>query len=340
MAGITYLEEFSQESLRGLVDETVANAQSTLADRFLPNINVYSTKFAYDIIKTNAYIGAYIGYGAEPPVIDRDAVASMAGELGKMGIKSIVTEEELLALNQARSNSEKSAIIDKLLIDGIKLVEAIQRRIYVTKMETITKGEFVYKKNGVDVRVDFGVPADHKVALTAGNDWDVADHDVITDLMTWVEKYVETNGKVPDAILMSRKAFTKLMKNNAIIAEARGSETLVRRVSEAEVQSVLQGYGLPAITIVDDRTVTIKDMYTDAIQTIEVLPENRVVFVSDGLGEYLLGPTVENEFEPGIFLGAYDERNPIRSVFESVAAGFPALKTPDLLFHADVYTVA
>lgn len=338
MAGITHLEDFQKPALRGLVDESVKDAQPTLGDTFLPSVNVYSTKFAYDIIKNSKYIGAMIGYGAEPPVVDRDAVANMSGELAKMGLKYIATEEELLALNQARSNSEKQGIIDSLTVESLKLVEAIQRRVAITKMEAVAKGTFTYNKNGVKVSVDFGVPAAHKVALTGGADWDVTNRDVIADLLGFMETYEDSTGRTPEHMLMSRQAFGKLMRNTVIIAEA-GKPTGVTRATEADVQAVLESNGLPRVTILTDRKVTVKDVYTGNMETIEYMPENRVVFVSQGLGEFLFGPTVENNFEPGIALSAYDKDEPIQSILRAVATGFPAIKSPELLFHADVYTV-
>lgn len=337
MAGITHLKEFQKPALRGLVDATVQDAVPTLGDRFLPNANTYSNTFSYDIIKTNKYIGAMIGYGSEPPVVDRDAVASKMGEIAKMGLKYIATEEELLALHQARNEGEKSAMVDKLTIKGVDLVQAIQRRIGVIKMEALTKGNFAYNKNGVKVSVDFGVPAEHKVALTSPNDWNDTARDVIADLLGWVATYEATNGQSPSVILMSREAQAKLLRNNIIITEA-GRPVGSTRVSEKELNEVLGGFGLPPIQIVADRRVTVKDIYTGNDEVIEFFPANRVVMLSEGIGEFLLGPTVENEFQPGIALEAKDKDEPIQSILRAVAAGFPALEKPSLIFHADVYT--
>lgn len=337
MAGITHLKEFQKPALRGLVDATVQDAVPTLGDRFLPNSNVYSNTFAYDIVKTNKYIGAMIGYGAEPPVVDRDAVASKMGEIAKMGLKYIVTEEELLALNQARNDAEQAAMIDKLTLKGVDLVNAIQRRIDVIKMEALAKGKFEYNKNGVKVAVDFGVPAEHKVALTAGSDWDEVNHDVIGDLLSWVDTYSNTNGQAPDVILMSREANAKLLRNANIATEA-GRPVGSTRVSQAELNAVLDGFGLPPIQVVNDRKVTVRNVYTGQNEVIEFMPVNRVVMLSEGIGEFLLGPTVENEFQPGIALDAYDKEEPIESILRAVAAGFPAIEKPSLIFHADVYT--
>lgn len=338
MAGITHFEEFQKPTLRGLVDESIKDRTIQLGDKFLPNMNVYSTEVAYDIIKTSKYIAPMIGYGAEPPVVDRDAVSrALRGEVGKMGIKHIVTEEELLKLNMSRSEAEQRGLIDALTVAGIRLVEAIQRRVDVMKMQALTLGTFTHVKNNVKINVDFGIPAEHKVALTDGADWDVASRDVIQDLLDFTAVYEDSNGLMPETILISRQAFMKLTKNEVIIAEV-GREN-IRRASEADVQAVMQFHGLPTFTIVGDRKVTVRNIYTDGVEVIEYMPENRLVFLSEGIGDFMFAPTVENDFEPGIVLLAHDDRNPIRSSMEAIAAGFPAVRNPYLIMHADVYTV-
>lgn len=338
MAGITHLQEFQEPALRGLVDETVQATVPTQVDAFMPNSTTYSSTFAYDIVKQNSHIAAMIGYGAEPPVVDRDAVASKMGEIAKFGLKYIATEEELLALHQARSNSEKSAMVDKLTVKSASLVQAMQRRIQVSKAEALFKGTFTYNKNGVKIALDYGIPAEHKVALTDGADWDEANRDVIGDLLNFVETYEKNNGKTPDVILMSREAQAKLLRNANVIVEA-GRPTGSTRVSQAELNAVLEGFGLPPIQIITDRKVTVKDIYTGLDETIEFFPVNRVVMLSKGVGNFLLGPTVESNFEPRIALTAKDKDEPIESVIRTVAAGAPVVDKPDLIFHADVFTV-
>lgn len=336
MAGITHLAEFQKPALRGLVDVTVQERVPTLADAFMPDDQIYSTTFAYDIIKQSTHIAAMIGYGAEPPVIDRDAVASKMGELAKMGLKYIATEEELLALNQARSDSEHSAMVDRLTVKSVDLVNALQLRVNVSKMEAITKGVFTYNKNGVKINVDYGIPAANKVALTGANTWNTAGADVIGNLLEWVATYEAANGKQPDVILMSREVQALLLKNSVIVAEA-GRSINSGRVSVEELNSVLGGYGLPPVQVVANRKVTVKDIYTGLDEVIEFMPVNRVVFASAGVGNFVYGPTVENDYQPGIDLRAYDKFEPIESVIRVAAAGFPIVNAPSLLFHADVY---
>jgi len=340
MSGIEQLKEFSKPALRGLVDalENEKLNAPTLGDRYLPNDQIFSTTFAYDIIKKTNHIAAMIGYGAEPPVMDRDAVASKMGEIAKMGLKYIATEEELLALHQARSNSEKSAMVERLITKGADLVQALQRRVDVAKMEAIAKGTFNYNKNGAKIVVDYGIPAEQKIALTSPDDWSAPDHDVIGDLLNWNDLYVTNNGKQADVILLPREVQALLLKNAVIVNEARGANSGSARVSVNELTTVLGGYGLPPVQVVDNRKITVRDVYTGQDELVEFFPVNRVVFVGEGLGNFVYGPTVENDYQPGINLRAYDKFEPIQSILRVAAAGFPIVNTPSLLLHADVFT--
>lgn len=338
MTGITHLEEFAQPTLQGIVDATVENTIPAFADRFLPDENIYSPNFTYDIFKANPSIAGFVGYGSEPPIMDRDEVAKGVGEVAKMGHKYIMTYEELMALHQARSTGEKTALLDKLTFKNAKLVENIKKLASVSKLQAIAQGRFTYDRNQVKIDVDYKIPAAHKIALTTGNDWADSNHDVIGDLIAWDKTYSDNNGKSADVILMTRETQALLLKNAVIVTES-GRPVGATRVSVEELNSVLGAYSLPAIQVVTERFNKFKDDYTGELITQELFPVNRVVFVSEGVGKFYYGPTLENNMAPGIVLLAEDLRQPIRSVVESHAAGFPVIEQPSLLLHADVYTV-
>lgn len=334
MAGIEHLKEMQEPALRGLTVQIKDNTAPTLADRFLPDGQTFSTTFAYDIVKKSNHIAAYIGYGAEPPVIDRDAVAHKMGEVAKLGLKYIATEEELLALNQARSDAEKSAMVEQLTVKAADLVKALQKRVDVSKLEALLKGTFSYNKNGVKINVSYGIGAPDVKSGT--ETWDKTSAKPLSDLIAWNDAYMTKNGKAADAIIMSREALALLQTNSEIIAEARGTNGASSRVSVNEVNDVLAGYGLPAIQVQVQRSITVKDVYTGADEVIEFLPKFRVVFASAGAGQFLYGPTVENDYKPGVDLRAYDKFEPIQSIIRVAAAGVPVIENPDLIFHADV----
>ncbi|MFD2924175.1 major capsid protein [Halobacillus naozhouensis] len=340
MAGITHLEAFQGPALRALVDETERDVELNIADRFLPTEETFSRQFAYDIVKNNRYIAAYIGYGAEPPVMDRNAVASKMGEIAYFGLKDIVTYEELQAINEARNDDEQAAVIEKILIKNIDLLDSLRRLMFVAKMEALAKGSHSYNKNNVKYTFDFGIPAENKVALTSGNDFETPDFDIIGFLLEQVDAYANANeGKTPDVMWMSREMNAKLLKNSNIVLESGRPEGSTR-VSQSELRDVLDSFGIPPIQIISERTTQVKDLYSGELVTIELLPVNRIVMLSEGIGSYLLGPTLENNFRPGLFLDAYDKKEPIQSVLRAVGAGFPAPEKPGLIFHIDAYTPA
>ena len=341
MAGITHLAELKQPALRGIV-EVVDNQKLEVQDsvlNFLPDEYTYDQEFAYNVVSSSSQMGAMIGIGNEPPIRDRDAVARRMGELAKFGWKDIVTENELLKLHNPRNDGEFKALVDKLVADGATVVSELRDRINVTKAQALTTGRVSYDANNVKVDVDFteDIPAEHKIALTGADTWANPEHDVIGDLIAWDQQYQDTNGKQADAILMTRQTQALLLKNAVIVNEAAGVANSGRgRVSNAELNSVLGGYGLPAISIVMKTSASAKNPYTGEMETIEIYPEGRVIFVSNGVGKFLLGPTVENNFQPGIVLQAYDKHEPIQSVLRAVAIGFPIIENPSLLLYADV----
>ncbi|OIB03502.1 major capsid protein E [Paenibacillus sp. LC231] len=335
MAQISQYQEMQKPALRGLVNAVLKDRAKApkIADRFLPNDNIDSSTFAYDIVKKSTHIAAMIGYGAEPPVVDRDAVAQVAGEVAKLGLKYIATEEELLAIASARSNDSKRAAIDKLITKGVDLIDAILLRVDVMKLEALTKGTFTYNKNAVKIDIDFGVPAANKVT----SDWTIPDHDVIGDLLDWIKKFQDANGgQSPAEIWLSRDIQRLLLKNAVIVSEVGRPVNGAGRVNAEELTKVLGAYGIPPIRVVTNRSVTVKDIYSGEEETIEFMPINRVVMLGEGIGNFLFGPTVENDYKPGIVLDAYDKIEPIQSVMRAVAAGFPAIDTPSLIFYADV----
>src|SRR5690625_6276852 len=76
------------------------------------------------------------------------------------------------------------------------------------------------------------------------------------------------------------------------------------------------------------------NIYTGQDEVIDVFPNNRVVFASSRAATFLYGPTVENNFQPGIVLQAYDKEEPIQSILRVAAAGFLIVENPNLLLYA------
>ncbi|GGP13554.1 MULTISPECIES: major capsid protein [Oceanobacillus] len=340
MAGITHITELKPEALGALAREVDRAALETQDDLvgFMPDEQIYDLEFAANIVKTTSQMGAMIGFGAEPPIRDRDQVAKHLGEVAKFGWKDIITENELLKLHNPRNDQEFKALVDAISTNGAKMVKETRDRINVSKLQAIGTGKVTYNDNNVKLEIDFTdyIPDEHKVVLTGDNTWANPDHDVIGDLIEYSNQYEETNGKKADAIYLTRKVQALLLKNAVIVGEATGSNSGRTRVNNDELNSVLGAYGLPPVRLVKKTSATVKNALTGATETIELFPENRVVFVSSGVGTFKLGPTVENNFQPGIVLQAKDKDEPIQSILRTAASGFPVIENPGLLLYADV----
>lgn len=341
MAGITHLTQFQPAGLRALVDLTESQQEETFADTYLPTVQTYDRQFAYDIVKTNEYIAAYIGFGSEPPYIDRDAVASKMGTIAYFGLADIVTYEELQAIHEARNSGEKQNVVEALTVKNIKILNGLRRLMYLAKMETLFKGTMSFNKADGEknqVTFDFGIPAENKVALTAGADFDTSTFDIVAFLMTQVQAYKDANGgKQPEVMVGSYEIQAKILKNANMIVEAGRPEGSTR-INVDMMNGVFASFGLPRFTVIEERTVKYRRSGDNADMVKEVVPVNRLTFLSRGVGEYLQGPTLENNFQPGLYLEAEDLKNPIRSTFTGWGAGFPAPSNPSLIFHMDVYT--
>src|SRR5690606_28300258 len=269
MAGITHLEQFKPESLGGLAREVDREALETQDDilGFLPDENHYDLEFAYNVVKTTSQMGAMIGFGAEPPIRDRDEVARRMGEVAKYGWKDIITENELLKLHNPRNDGEFKALIDAITVNGAKMVKETRDRMNVTKMQASGTGRVTYDDNTVKVTIDFteDMPAEHKVVLTGGNTWANPDHDVIGDLLEWSGQYEETNGVKANAIYLTRKVQALLLKNAVIVNEVAGAASGRARVSKDELNTVLGAYGLPPVRLVAKTSANVKSPITGQI---------------------------------------------------------------------------
>lgn len=338
MAGIKHLEEFSDEALQGIVDESVKNAEPTFADRFLPTVETYDRKFMYYIVKNSPFIAGYVGGGAEPQIVDRNEIADRHAEIAQFGLRHVLTYEELQAINHSRFKQEAQSAIDKTLVDTINLVEATQRLIQLAKLDALMKGVHEVKGNKINFTYDFGIPDENKVALTAGNDFDAEGFDIIGFLMDQVQAYEDDNGQSP-VLLVSRELNAKMLRNSQLITEA-GRPTGSTRISQEELNTVLDSFGLPVPTIVPKRHIEYKNNATGATVKREFMPVNRIVMLGEGIGEYKLGPTLENNFQPGIKVEAKDKDEPIRSIITTYGAGFPIVENPFLIRHIDAYTPA
>jgi hypothetical protein len=282
-------------------------------------------------------------YDTESPIGKRPGVTRITGELPPISRKIRLGEYDRLRQRQATP-----AIRNAILDDTTRMVRAIAARLEMARGEALYTGKITLNENGVIATVDFGRKAGHTV--TAATLWsDLTNSKPITDLMSWRDTYVATNGQDPGAILTSRRVASLLLQNAQIKNVAYPSNSPASLVTQSTVTAVLEAFGLPPIHIYDAQ-VSVSGTGT------RVIPDDRVMLLpaptgsSDpggtDLGATLLGVTAEsmepdfgldNESDqPGIVAGAYSTKDPVAVWTKAACIGLPVLANPDLTFCADV----
>src|SRR5690625_7393784 len=85
MAGIQHIADLKEPVLKALATEVDKDSFETQDDllSFVPDEPIYDIEFAANVVKNSSQMAAMIGFGAEPPVRDKDEVARVMGEVAK-----------------------------------------------------------------------------------------------------------------------------------------------------------------------------------------------------------------------------------------------------------------
>lgn len=289
-----------------------------------------------------AEAASFRAYDAEPRFGRRDGISRVTGELPPIGEQYVLGEYDSLRLRNATTE-----IRDLLLRDAARIAVSIDTRFEFARADALVNGSVTLAEAGVQATVDFGRSAAHSVApLTLWSDLD--DSKPIDDFQSWRDTYVDTNGSVPGAILMSTKVRNYLLRNTQVGGFVFPSSLAANRpgqVTSTNLNQVLSDFELPPITVWDARAV-------DQTGTSRrFLPDDKVLFLpapadAVDMGATLWGTTLEAQESqygiqaadhPGLVVGAFKQTTtPIRVFTIGAAIGLPILANPDLTFVADV----
>lgn len=284
-----------------------------------------------------AEAATFRAYDAESPIGSRPGVTRVTGELPPISRKIRLGEYDRL-----RQRRADQAIRDAILDDSTRMVRAVAARVELARGEALYSGKISLNENGVIATVDFGRKASHTVAPSVL--WTETNATPLTDLLSWRDTYVASNGSEPGVILTSRRVVALMMRNaemrNLVFPGANQPDI----VTQTSVNQVLNAFGLPPIEVYDAQ-VSVNGSAT------RVIPDDRVLFLpapgsldGDQLGATLWGTTAESlepEFgiegdEPGIVAGAYSTKDPVAVWTKAAGIALPVLANPDLTFCADV----
>jgi hypothetical protein len=310
---------------------------------YLPNINIDEIEWRVTTGQLNLPDAAMVrSWDTEAPIGGRQGLTRLMGELPPISQKMRLGEEERLRKRKLE-NSAFTGLVDAVYNDAHTLTRAVLSRIEMLRGEVLEFGTITINENGVAGPViDFGRSGAHSV--TAATKWDAAGN-IISDLRTWVQVYIDTNGVAPAAILTSSAVVGAMLLNQSIrdlLNTGLGSPALVTVDS---VQAILAAFGLPPI-ITYDTKVRVSGSLTNVInpKKIILLPP-----ADEPLGNTFFGTTAESLVlqearvldgadAPGMVATLHPEDDPVSTWTKVACIALPTLPNPNLTLTGLVLT--
>ncbi|MBF4578953.1 major capsid protein [Frigoribacterium sp. VKM Ac-2530] len=327
-------------TLTGYARESLADIEArrgTLA-RWLPNRDVADTVVRF-VMGQNGLVteAKFRTYDAEPEVGKARGGRRVTLELPALGQEIPVSEYQ-----QLRSrNASDDAILREVLGTTRQVVQAVSDRIERLRGTVLDSGKATIAQDNFTSDDDFGRSASHNV--TAPTLWSSIDADRLGFLESIVDVYRETNGVDPGAIVLTNRVFRALSSGKQFQTQLLNGVS--RPATDADVQAVVTGAGLPPIFRHDRRTSGGRVLSDDRLL---LLPEPVETDDWEGtqLGATFWGQTltstddsyqIEDADQPGIVAGVYrNEKPPMIAEVISDAIALPVLANANLSLSAKV----
>lgn len=280
-------------------------------------------------------------FDTEAEIGSREAT-KQALELALIKRKLPLTEKEIVALENPRTQSEQQYLMREVYNDIDTLVNGVKARVEVMRMEVVANGTVTLNENNLNATIDYGVPANHKEVLSGTDLWTDPNSDPITMMQDWYN----TLGTKPQRVLTSNAVLMALLRHPKVIGALFGNNS-ARVATRLDLNAFLQQLELPTIATYEG--VYRKQEKDGTYTQHRYFPQNKFVMLPDGaLGETIYGPTAEEirltrdpsidtQMVGKILAMVYEENlDPVSTWTKAVATALPSFPTADEVFQAQV----
>jgi hypothetical protein len=312
-------------------------ARGTLA-QYLPNRTVSDSVVRFVAGQAGLVAEAqFRAYDAEPEIGKAQGGKRVVLELPAIGQNIPVSEYQQLRTR----NASDDAILQAVLATTRTVVQAVADRIERLRGTVLDTGRATINQANFKSDDDFGRTGSHTV--TAPTLWTDADADRLGFLESIFDTYVATNGVDPGSMLVSTRVFRALASGTQFQTQLLNGAA--RPATEADVNAVITGAGLPPIVRYDRRTSAGK-VVDDSKLILLPAPVAVDDFTGTQLGGTFWGQTLtstDSDYgivdadQPGIVAGVYRaEKPPMIAEVISDAIGMPVLANANLSLSAKV----
>ena len=249
-----------------------------------------------------------------------------------------------------RAGVQNDQMYDYVIRDGVRLGEQVITRTKVAKNELMATGKITIKENGLNLTVDYGVPA---IQTAFKFDFSTT-ADIDAQLQDLIDAALDT-GVTLTGMLTSRKVITKMRKNAGLQKNILGNVGAGQMIKYSELEAYLsEEYGITQI-ITNDLTYGARDSIgTDGrpnIITERYYPEDKVTFFATNaggkMGQGLWGNPPEVDAakfmsvegsgqNPFVYISQWMETDPAVLWTKASSLFMPVLYNPNSLWIATV----
>ncbi|MEK5235457.1 major capsid protein [Paenibacillus sp. FSL L8-0470] len=334
------LELFSQPEILNYLGNRQYPA--LLGETLFPEVKRESLEF--DQIKGARRIpvvASVHSFDSEAEIGSRES-SKQALELALIKRKIQMKEKDIIALENPRTPAEQQYLMRQVYNDVDVLTAGVRARVEVMRMEAAANGTVTLNENGLNVTLDYKVPANHKQILSGTDLWSDPASDPITQMQDWYT----TLGTKPRRVLTSAAALSALLRHPKVIGALFGSNA-ARVATRLDLNAFLTQLELPTIAIYEE--VYRKQKADGSYEQLRYFPQNKFVMLPDGpLGETIYGPTAEEirlARDPQIDISKVgnvlamvyeDGMDPVSTWTKAVATALPSFPAADEVFQATV----
>lgn len=331
--------ELTQYSRRYAMEMQRADAAFML-NRYLPDTTTEDLEFKIRQGSMNDVdVALYRSWDTPAPMTDRPGTSYIAGEIGPLSRQIPLSEEERLR-RDAVLRGTNDPLINQIFADAERMVRSVMARVEMARGDLIDDGKVTINENGVKVEANFGRSG--AASPSAGTVWsNTGAATPLTNLLTWVETYIDLNGFEPAEILVPRATVMYLALNAEFRSYLAAGGTTPARLNLEGVAAVLQAEGLPPLRVYDGQ------FRVNGTRT-RVLRSDKIYMMppaGQAYGETRFGVTAEAtvmrgrnlRFDaPGIVTLIYGNDHPVQTSVVSTAVALPLTPNPDYVFDCDV----
>ncbi len=276
-------------------------------------------------------------------------------EKGLIKVKRSTTE--LLRQLTRRGVNQEEALYNKVMDFAADLADQVVTRAKVARAEVLATGQFTINENGIDITVDYGVPAANKsltIDLGAG-----ASTDVASQIQEIVDNASDV-GVTLTGMICARSTLTKMRQNTSIQKAINGNGMVGMLVTNAQLRAWLDSeFGITTV-ITDDLSYSLPyelDSYgRPQANAQRYYPKNKVTFYGTAngmrLGAGLWGAPPEEDLagfyensggssvSPYVYMTQWIEKDPAILWTKASALYIPVLFSPNSIYIATVTETA